>query len=59
MLLKVVFECPYILFTFILVSGGGFPLYPELSYIISNAPAALSIIVGDAGFEPGTAASAI
>ena len=38
------------------VSGVGFPLYPEIFYFITMILQHSRIIVGDAGFKPGTSA---
>ena len=39
-----------------LASGGGSPLYPEILQYYTMILQRIRIIVGDAGFEPGTSA---
>ena len=42
-----------------MVSGGGSPLYPEFLQYYTMILQRPRIIVGDAGFEPGTSASEV
>ena len=46
----------FLFFYIIFSSGVSFPLYPEIFYIITMILQRIRIIVGDAGFEPGTCA---
>ena len=49
----------YFFFVYFLASGGGSPLYPEFLQYYTMILQRPRIIVGDAGFEPGTSASEV